>query len=73
MAGLDAAPLDEAGDDDEAGDELPDDAGFIICPNTDAGLLLLPPELGDGADVDGGDADVDGFSLAASVGSILSG
>ena len=25
-----AALLDEAGDDDEAGDELPDDAGFII-------------------------------------------
>ena len=29
LAGLDAAPLDDAGD-DEAGDELPDDAGFII-------------------------------------------
>jgi hypothetical protein len=29
-AGLETAPLDGAGDDDEAGDEAPDDAGFII-------------------------------------------
>jgi len=65
------AALDDAGDDD-AGDELPEDAGFIICPSTDAGLLLPPPELGDeGVDGVDGVEGVEGFDT--SVGSALSG
>lgn len=65
------APLpapDDAGDDDEAGDELPDDAGRIMCEIPDAGLLpelLPPPELAgeDGADDIG--EGFDGFCCVA--------
>lgn len=68
LAGFEPPPApDDAGDDD-AGDELPADAGRIMCAIPDAGLLpelLPPPELAgeDGADELG--EGFDGFCCTA--------